>query len=71
MWGDSLESKLENNKESGSDGLHVINQGTLNDEKLVYLRSNMWIQSLWYRLHHIYIVYVEPIRIYRNKEKES
>ena len=32
LWGDSSELKLENNKGSGSDGLHVRNQVTLDDE---------------------------------------
>ena len=32
MWGYSLEFKLENNKGSGSDGLHVRNQVTFNDK---------------------------------------
>ena len=30
MWGDSLELKWENNKGSGSEGLHVKNQVTIN-----------------------------------------
>ena len=46
MWGDSSESKLENNKGSGLEGLNVRNKVTLNDEKLVCLMIHMWIQSL-------------------------
>ena len=69
MWGDSLELKLENKKWSRPYILHVRNQVTLNDEKLVCLRSHIWIQSLWCRLPHIYMLYLEPIRISRKKEK--
>ena len=46
MWGDSLELKLENKKGSGSNSLHIRNQVTLNYEKMVCLRSHMWIHSL-------------------------
>ena len=55
MWGESSEFKLENNKVPGSDGLHIRNQVTLNDEKLVCLSNQMWIKSLGCRLPHIYI----------------
>ena len=41
MWGESSELKLENNKGSGSDGLHVRNQVTLNYEKCVFEESYM------------------------------
>ena len=67
MWGDSSELKLENNKGSVLDGLHVRNQVTINDEKVVFLRSRIWIHSLWHRFPQIYISYLEPIIISRKK----
>ena len=67
MWGDSPELKLENNKGSESDDLHVRNQVTLNCEKLVWLMSHMWIQSLCCRLTQIYISYLEPMKKIRKK----
>ena len=65
MWGDSSELKIENNKVLGSDGLHVRNKLTLDDENLVCLRSHIWIHSLWCRLYQIYILYLEPIILYK------
>ena len=53
--------KSENIKGSGSDILHVRNQVTLNDEKLVCLSSHMWIQFVRCRLPQIYILYLGVI----------
>ena len=64
MWGDSSELTFENNKVSGLDGIHVRNQVNLDDEKLVCLRSRIWIQYLWCRLSLIYILQLELIRTY-------
>ena len=47
MWVQSSELKSENSKGSGSDSLQVRNQVILNYEKLVCLRSHMWIHSMW------------------------
>ena len=55
MWGKSPELKLENNKVSVLNGLHVGNQVTLNYKKLVCLRSHIWIQYLLCMFPHIYI----------------
>ena len=62
MWGDSSELKSGNSKKSGLDGLNVRNKVTLNDEKVVCLRSHMWINYMWCRLSHINILYLERIR---------
>ena len=64
MWGDSSELKLENNKGSVSDGLHVRKV-----EKLLCLRIHIWFQYLWSRLPQIYISYLEPIRVSSNLKK--
>ena len=61
MWQDLSESKSENSKGLGLDSLHVINKVTLNDEKLVFLRIHMWIQSVRYRFTQNYIFYLELI----------
>ena len=67
MWGDLSELKLENNKGSGSGSLQVRDQVTLIYEKLVCLRSHIWIQSLCCWLPQIYILYLEPISRSRKK----
>ena len=72
MWGESSELKSENNSEgSGSDGPHVRNKVNLNDEKLVCLRSHMWIHYVCCRLPLIYILYLEIIRTPRCKKREK
>ena len=58
-------------KGSGSDGLHVRNQLTLNDKKLICLRSHIWIQSLCFRLPPIYTLYLELIITSRKGKKKK
>ena len=59
-------------KESGSKISHVRNKVTLNDEKLLCLRSHTWIKYLQRRLPQIYISYLEPIRIYiKNHDSDT
>ena len=72
MWGDPSELKSENNsKVSLSDGLHVRNKVTLIYEKLVCLRSHMWIHSVRSRLPLIYILYLELIITPHQKIEEA
>ena len=57
MWGGSSDLKPENRKVSESGGIYIRNQVTLYDDKSVWLRSHMWIQSMQCGLPHIYILY--------------
>ena len=66
--GSSSELELENNKSLVSEGLQVLNQGNLNDEKMECLRRHILIQSIWCRLPHIYLLYLETIRVFRGKK---
>ena len=62
MLGESSELNSENCKWSQSDGLRIRNKVSLNADKFVFLRGNMWIESVQCRLPHIYILYFELIR---------
>ena len=70
MLGDSPKLKSENSKRSGLDSLHVRNQVSLDDEKLVCLRTHMWIQYVLCRLPHVKFFYLELIIISSRKGKK-
>ena len=70
ILGDSPELNSENIKGLGSGGLHIRNQMVLND-KTVYLRSHMRIQSVRCRLSQIYILYFECIKTSEKKKNNK